>query len=414
LIGMSTFSQSMEVACRVAAEQCMALEVFEDPSMRFRAILVEMLARPCIGFSAASLAKGHRIDIRFGPDALVLSQPGARDVRVVLVPGARFSDAEESNRCTVRLVGGFPVHAVAMQFDTEHVARNFAQQVARSCLNVVSWMHSCFQTSSADISEPRCAPARISSDPSDGRFVCGCYVLHNHMIEDGEHRCAQSAAISPARCTLRWMEIWVPREDKTGTSPVQLRLFTSHAGVEVERLGWEEEELGEAERYLAFELAGHVLVCREAEIRGGFRDGAGEQQVTLLAFRSAPEAGAVADLATAAQYQDAALMQDARSRLQLQTKCASPLSMCSPQCFVRDDRDLLFRPSGEPDAPAQRCRQRRSKDLKETMAAIEACKKQDFRSAMAASGTVQISGTVQFNGTVQYTGASSGTVQFVP
>merc|ERR1719336_1525205 len=89
------------------------------------------------------------------------------------------------------------------------------------------------------------------------------------------------------------------------------------------------------------------MFFRGAEIRGGNVHACEVKQLTFLAFRSVAEAEAVADLAAAAQHGDTPLLDDARRRLQLASCTGAIMAKSPPECFVRDDCELIYRPCAE-------------------------------------------------------------------
>jgi len=136
------------------------------------------------------------------------------------------------------------------------------------------------------------------------------------------------------------------------------------------------------------ELAEHILSFRDPEIRGAYRSGVEVKHMLFLAFQSAAEAEAWADLATGAQYKDNCVMDDARHRLQLSAVLQSQINL---QIFVRDDRDVVPQLSAtQSDAGTVYWVDYYERKRREIREAVQACMEQDVSDRMVASDTCVI------------------------
>merc|ERR1712086_810160 len=83
-------------------------------------------------------------------------------------------------------------------------------------------------------------------------------------------------------------------------------------------------------------------------------------------------------MASAVQFSDVKLLEDASCRLQTHTGRSSlSFPKRPPECFVRDDCDLVCRASLEPTADALRWRKRLEQERKEIAEVIKQCQNQD-------------------------------------
>lgn len=171
---------------------------------------------------------------------------------------------------------------------------------------------------------------------------------------------------------------------------VEFRFYNHHgANAHLVDVAYWEEDVDDG---CEVEIAGHVMFFRQPEVRGSHCQPAEVKLLLFLTFRSEEEAKAVANIASAAR-QDMGFLAQVQQRLS--HLCSRPSifqgGQAQPQCFVRDDRDVIYKANYEQEAKMLKCKRWiRRGDRRQVHLALEKCRNQRICTpAGAGNGTAE-------------------------